>query len=417
MKLSINTIKEKYWVLADQVVVSAAAFLTNLLLARALGLAEYGKFSIVVMVQLLLLSVTMAFSSQIYQVVYASLTPQKRQNLTMGMLGQQLALFSVFIVCIPILYLISFTGKLVWLDSNKLLISMAVIATGFYLLQDFLRRVFISQTKGKLAFVIDLVTNFLQIITLLVFWYLHALTQVTAWFVIGFSFLPSILTGIILIRPVRLTAEALRFSWATQKEKAGWLVGSSLLQWGSGYFFVVAAGWFLGIAALGALRLAQYLFGLLNLLLQAIENYVMPKAAVFAGQMQAFWWQLLKKCLLLIVPFLLLFSFFARQILQLAGGLAYGHYAFVIYGLSLVYLLMAVGYPVRIAIRSLHLNKEYFTAYILSLVLNLCIAPWLLKNWMLYGVLTGLILNQLIVIGYWLIILKRKQQFLWKSFI
>ena len=126
---------------------------------------------------------------------------------------------------------------------------------------------------------------------------------------------------------------------------------------------------------------------------------------------------MLKKCLLLIVPFLLLFSLFARQILQVAGGLAYGNYAFVVYGLSLVYLLMAIGYPVRIAIRSLHLNKEYFIAYILSLLLNLCIAPWLLRNWMLYGVLAGLVSNQLVIIGYWLIVLKQKQQFLWKSFI
>jgi len=117
------------------------------------------------------------------------------------------------------------------------------------------------------------------------------------------------------------------------------------------------------------------------------------------------------------VPFLLLFSFFAKPILQLAGGIELRQYSFIVYGLSLVYLLMTVGYPVRIAIRSLHLNREYFIAYILSVLLNLCIAPWLLRHWELYGVLTGLFLNQLVIIGYWLIVLKRKQQFLWKSFI
>jgi len=415
MKTPFKAVPEKYWVVADQVVVSASAFGTNLLLARALGLTEYGKFSVITMVQLFLLSVTMAFSSQIYQVIYPALSVSKRQKFTSGMLGQQLIVASVLLALIPLLYAINIgTG---WFSNNKVLLSMAIVATCFYLLQDFLRRVFIAQTKGKSAFIIDLFTNFLQVVLLLAFWRLHNLTQVTAWFIIGFTFIPSVITAIILLHPVPLCTTSIRYAWGLQKNKIGWLMGSAVLQWGSGYFFVIAAGWFLGVAALGALRLAQYMFGLLNLLFQAIENYVVPKAAAFIGEQRAYWFVLLKKCICLIVPFLLLFSVFAKQIMQFAGGLAYGRYSFVIYGLSMVYLLMAIGYPVRIAIRSLHLNKQYFFAYIFSVVLNLCMAPWLLKHWELYGVMAGLILNQLVIIGYWLIVLKRKNQFLWKSFI
>lgn len=415
MKIDLKAIPEKYWVVADQVVVSASAFGTNLLLARALGLTEYGKFSIVTMVQLFLLSVTMAFSSQIYQVVYPGLNTAEKKTFTSGMLGQQLFIAAILLAFIPLLYIVNI--QVGWLGANKSLLSVAIVATCFYLLQDFLRRVFIAQTKGRSAFIIDVLTNFLQISLLLVFWWLHSLTQVTAWSIIGFTFIPSVITAIIILRPALLTATTIRYAWSLQKNRMGWLLGSSVLQWGAGYFFVIAAGWFLGVAALGALRLAQYLFGLLNLLFQAIENYVVPKAAAFVGEQRAYWLVLLKKCITLILPFLLLFSLFAKQIMQIAGGMAYGHYAYVIYGLSIVYLLMAVGYPVRIAIRSLHLNKEYFFAYIFSVILNLCIAPWLLKHWELYGVMVGLILNQLVIISYWLIVLKRKNQFLWKSFI
>jgi len=417
MKLKSIVICEKYWVLADQVVVSASAFLTNLLLARALGLSKYGLFSIVAMVQLLLLSVTMAFGAQVYQVVYPKLDDVKKRMLTIGMLSQQLALAAALSALIPVLYLVAAKLNSSWLNTNVSLIAVAIIATALYLLQDFLRRVFMTQGKGKAAFIIDFLTNALQIIALGVFWYLHKINPVTAWFIIGFSFVPSILVGLYLLRPIKLTIEAFRFCWSQQRDRVGWLAGSSVLQWGAGYFFVVAAGWFVGVAALGALRLTQYLFGLLNLLFQAIENYVLPKASAFIGDQNAYWWQLLKKCLLLIVPFLLLFSFFAKPILQLAGGIELRQYSFIVYGLSLVYLLMTIGYPVRIAIRSLQLNREYFIAYILSVFLNLCIAPWLLRHWELYGVLTGLFLNQLVIIGYWLIVLKRKQQFLWKSFI
>jgi len=415
MKIFFKYIPEKYWVVADQVVVSASAFGTNLLLARALGLTEYGKFSIITMVQLFLLSVTMAFSSQIYQVVYPALNRSKKKKFTSGMLGQQLLIAMVLLALIPLLYAINIgTG---WLDNYKVLMSMAIVATCFYLLQDFLRRVFIAQAKGRSAFIIDLLTNFLQIALLLAFWWLHNLNLVTAWLIIGFTFIPSVITAIILLKPVQVSISAISYAWGLQKNKMGWLMGSSVLQWGAGYFFVIAAGWFLGVAALGALRLAQYMFGLLNLLFQAIENYVVPKASTFIGEQRAYWLVLLKKCVTLIIPFVLVFSLFAKQIMQFAGGQAYGKYAFVIYGLSIVYLLMAVGYPVRIAIRSLHLNKEYFFAYIFSVILNLCIAPWLLKHLELYGVMAGLISNQVLIVGYWLIVLKRKNQFLWKSFI
>lgn len=417
MKLSIKTIEEKYWVLADQVVVSGSAFATNLLLARALGLTEYGKFSAIVMVQLFLLSISMAFSSQVYQVVYPSLSVTDKRKLTSGMLSQQLLIAIGFFVLVMVLHNLPFANKLIWFKNSWMLILMASLTTIFYLLQDFLRRVFTTQTMGKYAFFIDVTTNLLQLAALAVAWYLHGLNQVMAWSIIGLSFIPSIIVGVFLLKPGRISLSAIGFSWGVQKDKAGWLMGSSLLQWGSGYFFVIAAGWWIGAAALGALRLAQYLFGLLNLLLQAIENYALPKAAGLKGQSSAYWGILLKKCLLIIVPFLLLFSLFAKQILQIAGGPEYGQYTYVIYGLSILYIIITIGYPVRIAIRSLHLNRDYFIAYILSVLFSISAAPWLLKNWALYGVLTGLLLTQIITVGYWLIILKRKNITLWKSFI
>lgn len=409
------TIKEKYWVLADQVVVSGAGFATNLFLARTLGLVEYGKFSAIVMVQLFLLSITMSFSSQVYQVVYPALSPMEKKKLTNGMLGQQLMVATVFFTLMLLILSVLSANNITWPRQSRTLLFIAGSTTVLYLLQDFLRRLFIAQVKGKQAFVIDSITNTLQLAALVAVWYFSVLTQVKAWLIIGFTFVPSIVAAFTLLRPGRFSTEAMGFSWNLQKNKSGWLVGSSLLQWAAGYFFVIAAGWWVGAAALGALRLAQYLFGLLNLLLQAIESYVMQKAASFKENQQAYWWQLLKKCLLLVLPFLALFSLFAKQILQLAGGPEFIKYTFVVYGLSIIYVLVTVGYPVRIAIRSLHLNKHYFIAYILSMFFSLSSAPWLLHNWGLYGVLTGLFTTQVITVGYWLIILKRKNQFLWKS--
>ncbi|MBB5647185.1 lipopolysaccharide biosynthesis protein [Pedobacter cryoconitis] len=412
-----KTIGEKYWVLADQIVVSGSAFLTNLLLAKAMGLPEYGKFSIIVMIQLFILSLSMAFSSQVYQVTYPSLPVAEQQKLTPGMLGLQ------FIAAIAILSG-AFGAWFIWQISGfksiyftNITLMMAAISTVLYVLQDFIRRVFITKVQGRHAFLIDTLTNAIQLIALLIAWYFNLLGQRMAWSIIGLSFLPSVITGIILLKPGKITFEVIRFSWKLQIVKGGWLIGSSLLQWGSGYFFVIAAGWWLGASALGALRLAQYIFGLLNLLLQAIENYVLPKVAAIKGDMSVYWWRLMQKSLLMIVPILCLLSLFAKDIFRIIGGHAYEQYTFVIYGLSLVYLLITIGYPIRIAIRSLELNRDYFIGYILSVTTGLMLAPWLIKTWALHGVLAGIFITQLIMICYWSITLQRKYAILWKSYI
>src|SRR6201999_1646731 len=50
-------IPTKLWVLADQAVVSGSAFATNILIAHALRISDFGTFSVLILVQLFLLGV------------------------------------------------------------------------------------------------------------------------------------------------------------------------------------------------------------------------------------------------------------------------------------------------------------------------------------------------------------------------
>jgi O-antigen/teichoic acid export membrane protein len=194
---------------------------------------------------------------------------------------------------------------------------------------------------------------------------------------------------------------------------------SALLQWFAGNFFIVAAGWWLGMAALGALRLAQYIFGLLNVLLQAVENYAVPAASKLQHEQKAlagFLKNILKKSMLVILPALLTIVVFSKQLLLLSGGEAYGNYSYVMYGLSVNYLLIVAGIPVRIALRVKLLNQHYFIGYALATAFSMLTARWLIGQWELKGVLFGLFFTQLLVVAYWLIILDRKKVITWKLF-
>jgi O-antigen/teichoic acid export membrane protein len=404
---------DKFYVLADQVVVSGASFATNLLLAKALGLTGFGIFSIIGLVQFFCLTLSMGITTQIFQVVYPGLDNHQKKSYTGGLLMIQ----SVF------LFFLLFAGVLFYIflpqvfSNYKRIIPIACISIGLFLLQDAVRKILITQLFFKKAFIIDVVTNALQLLFLLVAWYKQILTVETAWIIIGITFIPSVIIGLYGIVFSKFSFNSLKYAWQLQKDKMGWILSSNLLQWCTGYFFVIAAGWWLGAAALGALRLAQYLFGLLNVALQAMENYTLPKFAGLKDKQTEYLTSLKKQMLMLMLPLLALLSLFSKQILVAAGGKSYASYNYVIYGLSIVYLLITIGYPVRIAIRSNHLNKQYFTGYILAAIFSFGSAYFLLHNWELYGVLTGLIFIQCITIGYWMVVLQNKKILTWKSFI
>ena len=99
---------------------------------------------------------------------------------------------------------------------------------------------------------------------------------------------------------------------------------------------------------------------------------------------------------------------------MILGGKTFASYSFLIYGLSWLYLIIIIGYPIRIAIRTLSFNQNYFYGYLLTLITSLILFKPLLVNWGLWGVIAGLIINQVITQGYWGWTLYKKNLLLWK---
>ncbi|MBO0949641.1 hypothetical protein [Fibrella forsythiae] len=408
---------EKGLVLADQVVVSGSAFITNLLLAHALGLAAYGQFSAVILSQLFLLSVQQAVGSGIYQVVFPGLSETEQQRYTNGLFWLQLGWLIGLMVLSGLIYSLLPT-RVIPFSIHVLL--PAVVGTGLYLLQDFLRKVLLVQQRAGHALLLDCLTNVGQLALLAVFNWQHALSLPVSLWIIGATFVPSIVLGIVWLRAGQPQATNGQFVWEKHRQQGGWMLLSALTQWLAGNFFIVAGGWWLGAAALGALRLAQYIFGLLNVLLQALESYVIPRAAQVAHlplNLLTYLRAVLLKSLLGLLPVLLFLTLGAEPLLAYMGGNDYRPFSYVMYGLSAVYMLVVCSYPIRIILRVRLLNKHYFTGYALTTVFSLATAFWLITTWGLVGVLVGLFSTQVILITYWLFVVHHNGLFVWKSFI
>jgi O-antigen/teichoic acid export membrane protein len=404
----------KTWVLADQAIVSGSSFVTNILIARALGITDYGKFSVILLIQLFMLSIQQAVSTGVLQVMVLRYDQRERKFYIKGVFYAQCLFFLLLSgICLS-LFLIAPTLT----TGYPGLFAPALIGTILLLAQDFLRKTLLTLGQERRAFFIDTLTNATQLAVLGLLMITGGLSIAKACWTIGLTFIPSVALGIAWVNPGRPVVPAIRNAFLVHKGQGSWMLLSALLQWFAGNLFVLAAGWWLGLAALGALRLSQYTFGILNVVLQAIENYSLPKASRFLetpAQFNRFLQRVLKKSLVFIVPLLLLVVLFAKPLLSFGGGPAYARYTYVMYGLAATYLLILAGIPVRIALRTKLLNRSYFAGYVLATLFSLLAGKWLIQQWALAGVLTGLFSTQLILLVYWLLVLKTKNVIAWRS--
>lgn len=410
--ISFVTGTEKGRLLLDQVVFSATSFITTILLARQLGIEQFGLYSLIIIYLYLLLGISSSLVISPFQVLLAR--HKDREEYTTAVTWLQI-LVTGMLLGITLILLYSGAGRGLALTRYA---PQIILLTAGFLLHDHFRRVFISLGQGRYALRIDLISGLLQLAALLLLYFIGALNLSVSLFVIGITYVPAVLTGIFLLRkscgPVQSFRAVLRLHW----QQGRWLLLSSFLQWWANHFLVAVSGLFLGIRAMGALRLAQTLFGVLNALFQVYENYAVPRASArleqSAAAMQSFLRRLSGQGLVFLLPVLLVTALFPGYIFRICGGEEYTGYAYALQGMAVLYAVIIAGYPVRIAIRVLMLNRAFFMAYLLVFVFTLLASKYLVSRWELTGVMASLIINQLIILGYWQWVLARKNIILWK---
>lgn len=409
--MGIKTSVSKSWtILADQGVFSGASFLLTIILAHRLEPASFGVFSGLMLGLYLIVSLISAVVMQPFQVnASANNNPD----------------YLSFIFWAQTSLTLIVAGALFWMADSLLSgfsinSAMLLFAIGFAF-QDYLRKLFLALNKPLYALFVDTLLAIGQFMVL--FWLISTgSTELQpVLFGLGMAYLPPMLAGFLILRPFCFHAAHWKSYFRTHTSQGGWLLLTAAIQWWAGNLFVVASGYYLGAQALGALRLVQTLFGILNVLLQTFENYVLPKTARLLNQNKnaalLYLRAVIRKTTLLIVPLLVLLYIFSDPLILLAGGENYAQYGFLFRGMAVLYLLVFIGQPIRIAIRVHILNRYFFYGYLASLIFALLSSRFLLSQYELAGAIAGLISSQIILIAFWQFTLQRKKIYLWKSFI
>ncbi|HRG21103.1 MAG TPA: oligosaccharide flippase family protein [Saprospiraceae bacterium] len=400
---------EKYWVVADQALFSGLSFLVTIWIARNTSTASFGMYSAWVLGIYLIISAIGAWTIQPFQIRY-----QENQ----GEAGYLSFVFWFQGLWTGIALVVM--GCLAWLTELVNFDHMVIYATGF-VFNDFFRKVLLAMNRIRLAFMINAATALISVTALFILEISHTFSLEHALQVLSFAYGFVFLLALWHLKPFQWEGLSFQSHLKYHKDQGKWFFMTAVSQWWAGNLYVVASGLVLGKAALGALRLGQSLFGILNVLLQAFENYALPQTAremkINVSQGVSYIKNLSIKAAWLFIPMLLLIFVFAESLLILAGGDQYAGYGQVLQGLCILYVFIYLSQPIRCIIRALEWNQYFFKGYILTLVFALIFSRQLLIQFGLNGVLTGLIISQIILIGYWSLNLYQKNKEVWKSFI
>jgi O-antigen/teichoic acid export membrane protein len=269
------------WTLADQAIVSVCNFLTIYLLARFMGIGEFGLYMIGWISLLFLVSLQSAVITEPHAVLgpkrdllrYRQLTTVLAAALLAGAVGLGL--------------LLVMAGALTWTLASPRYGQLLVLLGGVvvpWMAQEFVRRVLYTRSETRAACANDTVSYGLQASGIgLVVVLVEAPSPALAFGVLGVSSLVAALFGIWQIREHLCTSglsPADGFGmWKEAADFGKWLLARNIVSWSGqyGHSWLLLA--MLGPLALGTYKAAEHLLNIVNPLRLAAYAYLPPRGS------------------------------------------------------------------------------------------------------------------------------------------
>ncbi len=395
-----NSFKKSGLVLIDQGLVSGTSFTTGILLTRFLGLETYGAFILLWMVVIFGLSIAQALITKPLMSLEPKMDSVSSDKYLSALHGFQLGLsFLVILLSIIGLSILSLFGPFKEIDI--LSIVGLSIATGLIIAYDYYRKYFFLKNDLISPLITDAILTVLQLGGIIVLYFIGLLNIPNFLLMTSFNYLIVCSIGYAKNIKPTLKKEAVSKVIEEHYNFSKWLLGTVIAQWLGGNFFILCAGGILGVAAVGAVRIAQNVIGLTHVIFLAMENVVpisAAKAFKDGGRKKLFFF--LKSISFqigwVVMTILILISIFSPWILSLLYGEEFAAHSYILIGFCVIYLLVYIGYPLRFALRTLELTKPIFIAYVLGAIFSVIAAVPMLNYWGIYGLLIGLFATQLI---------------------
>jgi O-antigen/teichoic acid export membrane protein len=381
------------WALSDQALVSGANFVTGILIARFLGIEEFGHFTLAWLVLEFALNIHGAMIITPMQSISAKYSGENSQRYFGSLITSQITLG---VTCGILLYFSVLAFDHLFLENKysnlALPMAVALLALG---VQYFMRRYAFTRDAPLAAFASDFLRYALQLGGLLWMFKSNDLDPGHALLVISLAALISLLPGMGLFWPVKLNREVLTQMLRRHWDFSKWLIPSIMLTWTLYNLFMAAAGAMLGAAAVGGIRAAQNIVAISHILILGLENIVPIMAARhFARDGSAG-----------LTRYLLRFTFFgalAMGLIIVAVSIAPDYLLHVIYGDEFkgqgylvrwwcaIYLFEFLAIPAQMGLRTIEDTRPIFLQNLYLSGFSMLICYPLIATFDKIGVMVGL---------------------------
>lgn len=390
------------WVLADQSIVSATNFLTNVMLARFMGLREFGVFALAWM------SVLFVNSFQYALIIspMMSIGPKQEEKDRSAYFGavvfQELVLVTVcFVLVLAVLNISSSLFRQSQLQHLAWPLAVSALA---YQMQDFIRRYFFATRQSRCALADDVLSYVTQLPIILLLHISGHLNGATAlWAMAGTSIL-GMMAGWFWVEPIEFKWDSIKAVSQRHWKMSRWLSASALLQWTSSNLFVIVAPVYYGAAAAGVLKASQNLMGVTHIWFQGLDNVIPVETARRLREggvhsMLAYTRSMLMKWGGLTLLFAIVMGVVPGFWLRLIYGPEMVQYGYILRLYALIYVLVFAGGPLRAGLLALEFTEPLFWSYLAMTAFAFAFAVPLAKSLKLEGTMLGLIGTQIISQG------------------
>ena len=384
------------WALADQTMVSGVNFLTGILLARYLGLEEFGRFSLAWMAVWFAANIQFATVS----CPMMSIGPKQTEGEGPAYFGAVLVHALGFgLITFALLWTGVSTVSTVFPDWRIGGLALPLAAAGLsHGLQDFVRRYFFTARRGAHAFAVDAIRYLGQIavlIWLFVYFRESMDTAKTLW-VIALTAAAAAACAAFYVERVEINAATARGVASRHWRFSKWLTASAVLQWSTGNLFKIAAGALLGVGAVGALSAAEALLNITRVLFQGLGNVVPGEAARRyhneGPRALAAYIRRTGALLLAVTAGVAAVLAAAPEFwLGLAYGAEFAGYGHLVRWYAVIYLFIALDLPLHYGLQTLEHTRPTFTARAVATAFSLALAQPLTSAFGLVGVMAGLL--------------------------
>ncbi len=389
------------WALADQALVSGVNFLTGIILARFLGIAEFGIFSFAWMAVLFINNQQASIIISPMMSIGPKQTPSEAPAYFGAVIVQQL-IFS-FLAALMVFLSVKL-GGIYFTDwkLDKLAVPLAS-ALFFFLLQDFLRRYFFTRGKAATAFINDIVSYLGQLLLLGGLTKIYQLDGAIALWIIALTSAVAVIVGILTLGTVTFDRTLYWPVTVRHWQSSSWITVSGLLQWVGSQGVIAITGAMLGAASLGGIRAVLNLVAPVNIIMQAMQN-TLPVGASKALHNQGHEGlvRYLKRqtinIVIVVSAISLLATVFSGMLIELIYGQSFVAFSYLVKWQSLYVILGALIAPLLIYFRAIERTRSFFSCAAVATIFSLTAMMLFIKRFQEGAVYAGLLCNQVVML-------------------